>query len=235
MQHPFRPASVRCGGQLEHRPIEISAAFVRRTVEIAGTIEDKARAGIHPVRAFAKIVQNFLAPAAACRGRQLKHGAAVKNSAKADVRAAAESCPVEISRAVKDQIRLRIDPIPAGGSKLYSSDSCWAMARGVTANKLAARSTNTEGNPDTDFARRMSMRETPPSGKARGGKTAVSSQDRLEPERSEHPTCGRGCQDEQFCNMIRLSPAPDLRYSRGTVIRGRTRPCVLWDVPTSAV
>jgi hypothetical protein len=26
--------------------------------------------------------------------------------------------------------------------------------------------------------------------------------------------CGRGCQDEQFCNMIRLSPDPDLRYSQ---------------------
>ncbi len=42
MQHRLRPAPARCGRQLEHRPVAVSAALGGRAVEIAGGIEDQA-------------------------------------------------------------------------------------------------------------------------------------------------------------------------------------------------
>ena len=45
IQHLLRPASARCGRQLEYRPRAVSAARDGRAVEIAGGIEDQAGRG----------------------------------------------------------------------------------------------------------------------------------------------------------------------------------------------
>src|SRR5208282_6584827 len=77
MQDPLRPASARCGRQLEHCPAcyvaVVTAAQAGRAVEIAGGIEDQATVGIVPVCAVtAEVMQHLLRPAPAGCGRQLE-------------------------------------------------------------------------------------------------------------------------------------------------------------------
>src|ERR1039458_2370443 len=97
MQHLLRPGPARSGRQLEHRPVAVvSAALVRRAVEIAGGIEDQGGQRLNPVRAVVvEVMQHLLRPGSARSGRQLEHRPVAVGAAS--VRRA-----VEIAGAIED-------------------------------------------------------------------------------------------------------------------------------------
>jgi len=70
MQYRLRPGSVGCRRELEHRALTVGATAVGRAVKIAGAIEGQAEVRIDAIAAVVdEVIQNFLVPPAAARGR----------------------------------------------------------------------------------------------------------------------------------------------------------------------
>jgi hypothetical protein len=72
-QHLLRPGSARCGRQLEHRPVSVSAARRRSCRRDCRRHRRSGRQAGGPVCAVAEAIQHRLRPAPARCGRQLEH------------------------------------------------------------------------------------------------------------------------------------------------------------------
>ena len=143
MQHLLRPASARCGRQLEHRPAVVSAALVGRAVEIAGGIEDQAglRDQPRPCRC-----RSYAAPSPSSP-RPLR--ASTRTPSRSRKCRLLWSCRRDCRRHRRSG-RRRDWPRPCRCWKLYSTFS-WAAAQVLVTNRITVKIARAALNPMEDL------------------------------------------------------------------------------------